>query len=127
VLAKDFVLHNGAAESLAAVVSDPKHRTDNGRLPDVLSSPADQAALVSFLESIDVRSVPFVPLDVRLDGASLIVGFASVPGVSYEVEGRPTLDGAASLVTSVDGTGARVEVPILVATGARFFRLVNSP
>ncbi len=30
-------MHNGAAESLAAVVADVKHRTDNGRLPDRLS------------------------------------------------------------------------------------------
>src|SRR5207248_11548309 len=31
-------LHNGAAESLAAVVADVKHRTDDGRLPDRLSN-----------------------------------------------------------------------------------------
>src|SRR5213075_660556 len=53
-------LHNGAAESLAAVVSDVKHRTDNGRIPDALSNAADQAKVVRFLESIDVHSVPFV-------------------------------------------------------------------
>src|SRR5262249_30793587 len=39
-------LHNGAAESLAAVVSDVKHRTDNGRLPDLLSNVVDQAKVV---------------------------------------------------------------------------------
>ena len=30
-------MHNGAAESLAQVVADVKHRTDNGRLPDLLA------------------------------------------------------------------------------------------
>ena len=34
-------MHNGAAESLAAVVSDVKHRTDNGRRADGLSNPTD--------------------------------------------------------------------------------------
>ncbi len=38
--------HNGAAESLAAVVGNVKHRTDNGRLADLLGNPADQARVV---------------------------------------------------------------------------------
>src|SRR5205823_5387698 len=46
-------LHNGAAESLAAVVADAHHRTDNGRLPDQLASPTDQALVVKFLETLD--------------------------------------------------------------------------
>src|SRR4030095_14700532 len=34
-------LHNGAAESLAQVVGDVKHRTANGQLPDGLSNGTD--------------------------------------------------------------------------------------
>src|SRR5439155_14084402 len=50
--------HNGAAESLAAVVADVKHRTDNGRLADTLVNVSDQAKVVSFLESIDTTTAP---------------------------------------------------------------------
>jgi YVTN family beta-propeller protein len=46
-------LHNGAAESLAAVLSDVKHRTANGTMPDRLANPADQALVAAFVESID--------------------------------------------------------------------------
>src|SRR6185295_19358671 len=49
-------MHNGAAESLAAVVADVKHRTDNGRLADLLGNPVDQAKVVAFLESIDAAT-----------------------------------------------------------------------
>ncbi|HEY2951980.1 MAG TPA: beta-propeller fold lactonase family protein, partial [Verrucomicrobiae bacterium] len=51
-------MHNGAAESLAAVVADVKHRTDNGRLPDRLSNPLDEAKVVLFLETIDAAAAP---------------------------------------------------------------------
>ncbi|HXU75537.1 MAG TPA: hypothetical protein VN794_03170, partial [Methylomirabilota bacterium] len=50
--------HNGAAESLTAVVSNATHRTGGGRFPDVLGNPADQAYVVKFLESIDAASSP---------------------------------------------------------------------
>src|SRR5262249_46794374 len=56
--------HNGAAETLADMVSNLKHRTDNGRLADALSNPVDQAKVVTFLESIDDQTVPFVTLAV---------------------------------------------------------------
>src|SRR5207237_237647 len=36
-------LQNRAAESLAAVVADVRHRTDNARSPDLLSNPTGQA------------------------------------------------------------------------------------
>jgi YVTN family beta-propeller protein len=49
-------MHNGAAESLAAVVADAKHRTDNGRRPDRLANAADQAKVVAFLQSIDAAT-----------------------------------------------------------------------
>src|SRR5439155_20655505 len=51
-------MHNGAAESLAAVVTNVKHRTDNGRIPDVLSNPTDQAKVVSFVATIDAGTAP---------------------------------------------------------------------
>ncbi len=49
-------LHNGAAESLTAVLADVKHRTANGRLPDRLSNPSDLAKVVAFLETIDATT-----------------------------------------------------------------------
>ena len=52
-------LHNGAAESLAQVVADPKHRTANGTWPDQLASAADQAKVVAFLETIDANTAIF--------------------------------------------------------------------
>src|SRR4030095_10002622 len=45
-------------ESLTAVVGDVKHRTDNGRIPDVLSDPNDQAKAVAFLETVDSTTAP---------------------------------------------------------------------
>src|SRR5262249_41243960 len=85
--------HNGAAESLAAVVADVKHRTDNGRIPDLLSAPADQAKVVKFLESIDVNTVPFVSLSVsQIDGYA-ILSFDSVNGVEYGIEARAVVTG----------------------------------
>jgi cytochrome c peroxidase len=44
--------HNGACETLACVLSNPKHRTANNTVPDVLGNPADQAKVVAFLRSI---------------------------------------------------------------------------
>jgi YVTN family beta-propeller protein len=52
-------LHNGACETLACVVSDRKHRTANGTLPDVLSDPERQSLVVRFLESITDETEPF--------------------------------------------------------------------
>jgi len=60
--------HNGAVENLMGVISDVKHRTANGRLPDRLSSPTDQISVFAFLETMDARTVPFVPLDLRVSG-----------------------------------------------------------
>jgi YVTN family beta-propeller protein len=44
--------HNGACETLACVVGNPKHRTALGTLPDRLGDPADRAKVVAFLRSI---------------------------------------------------------------------------
>lgn len=118
-------LHNGAAESLAAVVSDVKHRTANGQMADMLASPADQAKVVAFLESIDTRTVPFARLDVRRAGGQVILGFDSIVGATYTVEGRQTVTGATTGVTNVSGTGQRLEVPVNITTTTRFFRLIG--
>lgn len=52
-------MHNGACESLWCVVSDVKHRTANGTLPDILNTAAERANVARFLESIDDKTVPF--------------------------------------------------------------------
>ena len=117
-------LHNGAAESLAAVVADVKHRTDNGRLPDGLSNTSDQAKVVKFLESIDVHAVPFVPIQISQSGPYVILSFDSVNGVQYGIEARSTIDGAPSVIGTFPGTGQTVQVPILNDSTTRFLRLV---
>lgn len=57
--------HNGACETLACVLTNARHRTSapNGGAarPDVLANPADQAAVVAFLESIDAKTPPVAP------------------------------------------------------------------
>jgi cytochrome c peroxidase len=53
-------LHNGAAENLMAVLSDVKHRTGGGTLPDLLSNPLDQVKVFAFLETIDASTVPIL-------------------------------------------------------------------
>jgi DNA-binding beta-propeller fold protein YncE len=50
--------HNGACETLACVLANPDHRTGNGRFPDRLSNPADQAKVVAWLETLDAET-PF--------------------------------------------------------------------
>jgi len=121
-------LHNGAAESLAAVLADVNHRTDGGRLPDRLSNPADQALVVTFLESIDLQTVPFVTLEVRQEGDQVIVAFDSIAGAHYAVEARDTLaDNWATLGATVIGTGQRLEVPVAIDRATRFLRLVQGP
>jgi hypothetical protein len=117
-------MHNGAAESLAAVVSDVKHRTDNGRRPDGLSNTNDQAKVVKFLESVDVHTVPFVPIEVRQSGSNVILAFDSVNGVQYDIEARSTITGTPSIIGFVIGTGQRLEVTLPIDSTARFFRLL---
>lgn len=51
--------HNGACETVACVVGDRKHRTGNGRFPDRLADPAQQALVTRFVESIGARTTPF--------------------------------------------------------------------
>ena len=54
--------HNGACETLACVVDNPKHRTANGTIPDRLGNPADRGAR---------RGLP--ALDQRRDAADPLV------------------------------------------------------
>jgi YVTN family beta-propeller protein len=119
-------MHNGAAESLAAVVADVNHRTDNGKLPDVLSDPAYQALVVKFLESIDFSSAPFVPLQVRYAEKQLWVAFDSIPGASYVVEGRETLKSVWEPVGyPIVANGPRTEVAVSTEGKAKYLRLTQ--
>jgi YVTN family beta-propeller protein len=54
-------MHNGACETIACVVGDREHRTGNGRFPDRLANPAQQALVTRFVESIDSATTPFLP------------------------------------------------------------------
>ena len=58
LLASPPYYHNGACETLACVVGNPKHRTANGTLPDVLAGAREQQEVVAFLKSIGVRTAP---------------------------------------------------------------------
>lgn len=121
-------MHNGAAESLGAVVADVRHRTDNGRLPDTLTNPTDQALLVKFLESIDFKTVPFVSLTTRRVGNQLFIVFDSVAGASYAVEAKPTLTTPwATIGAPIIGNGQRMEIPVSTSIRAQFLRLVAAP
>src|SRR5207247_6382480 len=48
--------HNGACETLACVVGNVKHRTQNGRRPDGLPDVKQRARVVRFLQSIDAST-----------------------------------------------------------------------
>jgi YVTN family beta-propeller protein len=51
--------HNGAADSLEAVLANVTHRSAGTGGVDTLSNPADRQQLVEFLLSIDATTVPF--------------------------------------------------------------------
>jgi YVTN family beta-propeller protein len=117
--------HNGAAESLAAVVADVQHRTANNTRPDVLSNPDDQAKLVNFLESIDLQATPFSPaLDITRSGIDVLLGFDSVSGEQYGIEARTDVMGPVSVILSVTGDGTHKQVPVPVTNTTSFYRLV---
>ena len=118
-------LHNGAAESLAAVVSDLKHRTANGRWSDRLANSLDQSLVVAFLESIDTRTVPFVPLAIQRSGNQVTLSFESIAGVQYGIEARATLSSTPSVIQVVPGNGQRLNVPLTITGANRFFRLTS--
>jgi YVTN family beta-propeller protein len=118
-------VHNGAAESLAGVVADVKHRTDNGRLVDYLSNSSDRALVVKFLESIDVHTIPFVQLSLVRSNGTYILSFDSVSGVQYSVEARTNIAGPGTIIAGTTGTGARLDVTVPAGPTTRFLRLVS--
>ncbi len=121
-------LHNGAAESLARVVSDVKHRTDNGRLPDRLSDPADQAKVVAFLESIDTSTVPFVTLAIQRMSTNVDISWETISGGRYLLETKPTLGAAwPGLGATIIGNGQRVHALVPIDVSAKFVRLIAAP
>ena len=120
-------LHNGAAETLADVIESVAHRTDNGRLPDVLASPADRAKVVTFLESIDIHTVPLVSISVSQAGPYEILCFDSLAGVMYAIEGRDDILAPGTPLLTVLGTGDRMCVPVPISSAARFYRLLECP
>ena len=121
-------LHNGAAESIAAVVADVKHRTDNGRIPDVVTNAAQLSQLVRFVESIALDTVPFVRLEVRHSGGQILVAFESISGLSYALQGRNTItDPWSANLTAVTAIGVRSEVVLPNNAPTRFLRLVQAP
>ena len=119
-------LHNGAAESIAQVIADVAHRTSNGRTPDYLTNPADQALVVKFVESIDARTLPFEALSVVRVGDEFVISFQSIAGVHYAIESKPSLTAKWSAFTNpVTGTGGRVEIRLPIRDGDVFLRLVQ--
>jgi hypothetical protein len=52
-------LHNGAADSLAAVLNNVTHRSAGTGGVDTLTNATDRERLVDFLLSIDAGTVPF--------------------------------------------------------------------
>jgi YVTN family beta-propeller protein len=118
-------LHNGAAESLFDVLSDPKHRTGGGRWPDRLTNVSDRISLFAFLETIDTKTVPFVNLDARISGNQVILGFDSVTDVPYGIEVRSSLTGPPSVLGTTNGTGQHLEIPLPLDATNRFIRLVG--
>jgi hypothetical protein len=116
-------LHNGAAENLFTLVTNANHRTAGGRLPDHLTNIVDQISVFAFLETIDAKTVPFVPLSVRKQGNQIIVAFDSVLGVSYAIQTKTTLGATWTSASTVPGTGQHIEVPVTIDTATRFLRL----
>ncbi|MDA0813397.1 MAG: hypothetical protein O3C21_13540, partial [Verrucomicrobia bacterium] len=121
-------MHNGAAESLAAVVADAKHRTANGRFPDLLADPVRQAELVAFLEYIDATSNPFLHLDIRREGNQIVLSFGTIPRAQYTIRATPNLvPGGWSPPEVLTGTGRRVEHRLPIDAPAQYFRVTETP
>lgn len=118
-------MHNGAAENLFSVVTNVNHRTAGGRWPDPLPNLVDQISVFAFLDTIDTKTVPFVPISVRRQGNQIYVGFDSLPGVNYTVQTGTVLGGTWIAAGAVLGTGLHVEVPVNIDAGTRFVRLTG--
>ncbi|MEO8426687.1 MAG: CHRD domain-containing protein [Verrucomicrobiota bacterium] len=59
IFASPPFLHNGAAESIAAVLEDERHWAGREQVPGVLDDPAKRALVTKFVESIDAQTLPF--------------------------------------------------------------------
>lgn len=117
--------HNGASENLMSVISDVKHRTANGKMPDRLSNPTDQISVFAFLETLDTRTVPVVPLQISKSGPNVVLAFDSIIGASYGIEARSPLTGVPSILQTVVGDGTRMQVQVPIIGTERYFRLVS--
>ena len=83
---------------------------------------------MAFLETLDDTTVPFVPLAIRRQDSQVIVGFESIVGPRYSLEAKETFTGLwAPVGPAVDGTGARLEIPVGINTATKFLRLVAGP
>lgn len=88
--------HNGSCETLACVVGNAQHRTVKGTRPDALSSPTDQAKVVTFLQALDADTAPISNLyvkshDLFLDPSAPIAGDPVTPGANLSIFG-PQID-----------------------------------
>jgi hypothetical protein len=111
--------HNGACETLACVVGNLKHRTANSALPDRLSSAANQARVVAFLQSLDDQTVFPTNLSVRahdifFDPPTVFTGATVVVGANVSLFGTKADFDAVSntLKVKFTGPGLNSEVPL---------------
>jgi len=84
--------HNGSCETLACVVGNVQHRTAKGTRTDVLSDPANQAKVVTFLQALDADTNPITNLyvkshDLFLDPSAPIAGDTVTPGANLSIFG----------------------------------------
>ena len=84
--------------------------------------------MVTFLESIDPNTIPFVPLAIRQQGNQVFVAFDSVLGVHYALEAKATLSSAwGSTGSTTIGNGQRMELAATIDLATKFLRLVPGP
>src|SRR5438034_275181 len=93
-----------------------EHTSELQSHSDLFSFPTRRSSdLVRFLESIDVSVVPFVTVEVRRAGNELVLAFDSVPGVTYAVQAKDTLDAPwSSILKTVVGNGGPLEVSVQI-------------
>lgn len=78
ILAMPPYNHNGAAESVAEILEDPRHWQHGNGDVSLLGDPARRAALAAFIESIDA-STPFF----NIAGEPLVVDAPAVTGAGF--------------------------------------------
>ncbi len=81
-----------------------------------------------FLESIDLKTVPFVPLSIRRNGFFVVVEWDTIVDARYRLEAKPNLD-AVWVPTGIEitGDGSRANVLLSIDVPAKFVRLVGAP